>query len=129
MSTQQNSNEMPSTVYGLVSKAVPAVLGTLNRMAGLLAELVAKKSKPRLFYRGKEIILFDDLTTVLKIHPRTSQRYRSSGLIEYYVSRDGHTIFMTSEQLDRYFDTNFVLSTSTEAEEMKIKKRRKHPDG
>lgn len=93
----------------------------LKKIIELLIELVKKTKRPVLKYKGKEIIPIERIAIDLNLSPRTIQRYRAKGAIEYYVSQDGHTIFVTEDQFDAFIESYFTLSTEL--------RKDKHPSG
>lgn len=83
----------------------------LNSIADSLAKLVRNTGRPRLTYKGSAIILMDDLAVGLNKTTRTLRKIRADGKMEYYVSNDGRTVFMTQAQFDDYIIRNFVNVT------------------
>lgn len=94
--------------------AVGIIILLLTRIVKSLAVKPDVAKRTRLCYRGREIIMFDAITQGLNISNRTAQRYRQSGKMKFYVSKDGRTVFTTTELFDEYIDENFVRSDSPE---------------
>ena len=64
-----------------------------------------KSGKAKLKYKGKEIIMLEDLAIGLNKSPRTFRRLRAEKKISYWSSKDGHTVFVTQDQFDDYITT------------------------
>ncbi len=94
--------------------AIGIIIHLLSRIAKSMAIKAGDGKRVKLRYRGHEIIMFDAITQGLNISNRTAQRYRQSGKMKFYVSKDGRTVFTTAELFDEYIDENFVRSDSLE---------------
>lgn len=90
-------------------------VGLLNKMVEHLAEIARKSSNTRLYFRGQEIIPIEILSQKFGVTTRTLRRYRSDGKLEYYISKDGRTVFVTQTQFDKYIEDNFICSTDLES--------------
>uniref|UniRef100_UPI0025B56E31 hypothetical protein n=1 Tax=uncultured Muribaculum sp. TaxID=1918613 RepID=UPI0025B56E31 len=77
-------------------------------MTESLKEIAEKSGKAKLKYKGKEIIMLEDLAIGLNKSPRTFRRLRAEKKISYWSSKDGHTVFVTQDQFDDYITNNFV---------------------
>lgn len=84
------------------------VVYLLNSIADSLADIVEKSNKPRLSFKGSPIIMMEDIAVGLNKTTRTLRKMRSSGKMEYYISEDGRTVFMTQAQFDDYVLNNFA---------------------
>ena len=91
----------------------------LSKIANSLAELVSKTNRVRLSYKGKTIIMVQDIAIGLNLSTRTIKRYRSDEKLKYYLSLDGHTVFTTQEQFDEFIEKNFVHSDDSRATDIK----------
>lgn len=87
------------------------VVYLLNSIASSMIKLVKKSNKPQLSYKGSTIIMLEDLAIGLNKTTRTIRKMRAEGKMEYYISNDGRTIFMTQDQFDDYVLQNFVNVT------------------
>lgn len=87
------------------------VVYLLNSIASSMIKLVKKSDKPQLSYKGSTIIMLEDLAIGLNKTTRTIRKMRAEGKMEYYISNDGRTIFMTQDQFDDYVLQNFVNVT------------------
>lgn len=87
------------------------VVYLLNSIASSMIKLVKKSNKPQLSYKGSTIIMLEDLAVGLNKTTRTIRKMRAEGKMEYYISNDGRTIFMTQDQFDDYVLQNFVNVT------------------
>ncbi len=87
------------------------VVYLLNSIANSMIKLVKKSNKPQLSYKGSTIIMLEDLAIGLNKTTRTIRKMRAEGKMEYYISNDGRTIFMTQDQFDDYVLQNFVNVT------------------
>ncbi|MBF0731777.1 hypothetical protein [Bacteroides acidifaciens] len=87
------------------------VIYLLNSIANSMIKLVKKSDKPQLSYKGSTIIMLEDLAIGLNKTTRTIRKMRAEGKMEYYISNDGRTIFMTQDQFDNYVLQNFVNVT------------------
>lgn len=87
------------------------VVYLLNSIASSMIKLVKKSNKPQLSYKGSTIIMLEDLAVGLNKTTRTIRKMRAEGKMEYYISNDGRTIFITQDQFDDYVLQNFVNVT------------------
>ena len=62
-------------------------------------------------YLLNSIRMLEDLAIGLNKTTRTIRKMRAEGKMEYYISNDGRTIFMTQDQFDDYVLQNFVNVT------------------
>lgn len=86
-------------------------LGLLKNAVEHLSEIARKSSSTRLYFRGQEIIPIELLSQKFGVTIRTFRRYRSTGKLEYYISKDGRTVFVTQSQFDKFIEDNFICST------------------
>lgn len=104
---QQQPYEPNATKKWLMD-AVGIMVFHLGSIAESIKELVIKSSRPKLRIKGKEIIMVEDLAIGLGKSTRTFRRLRSEGKLSYWVSKDGHTVFVTQDQFEEYILNNFV---------------------
>jgi len=88
--------------------AVGIIVFHLGSMAESFKELVTKSGRPRLHIGGKEIIMVEDLAIGLGKSTRTFRRLRSEKKLSYWISKDGHTVFVTQDQFEDFIYSNFV---------------------
>lgn len=89
-------------------------LGLLSRITEQLCEISTGELRPRLLYRGEEVIPIEVFSRSFGISIRTLRRYRGSGKLEYFISKDGRQIFLLQSQFEKFIETNFVCSTDME---------------
>lgn len=87
----------------------------LNDISNSLKEIVTNSIRPRLRFKGKEIIMFEDLAIGLNKTIRTLRKKRANGEMEYYISEDGRSVFMTQEQFDTYIEQAYNRISGKEA--------------
>lgn len=121
-----NSNLSPPDYTGetpfkrWLALAGKSALGLLHKITELLYEISTGSPRTRLYYRGEEVIPIEVLARTFGISIRTLRRYRSSGKLEYYISKDGRQIFLLKSQFERFIDANFVCSTELHDNENNI---------
>ena len=91
-----------------IMDAVGTMVFLLGSMTESLKEIAEKSGKAKLKYKGKEIIMLEDLAIGLNKSPRTFRRLRAEKKISYWSSKDGHTVFVTQDQFDDYITNTFV---------------------
>ena len=84
------------------------VVYIMNSIADSLKKLVTKSGRQPLKFMGKEIIMLEDVAIGMNKTTRTLRTIRADGKLDYYVSEDGRTIFVTQDQLDEYFSKHFT---------------------
>lgn len=106
--TLQQQPYEPNATKKWLMDAVGIMVFHLGSIAESIKELVVKSSRPKLRIKGKEIIMVEDLAIGLGKSTRTFRRLRSEGKLSYWVSKDGHTVFVTQDQFEEYILNNFV---------------------
>lgn len=94
--------------------AIGTMVFLLGSMTESLKEIAEKSGKAKLKYKGKEIIMLEDLAIGLNKSTRTFRRLRAEKKIKFWSSKDGHTVFITQDQFDDYIARNFIPSDETE---------------
>lgn len=98
----------PNATKKWLMDAVGIIVFHLGSMAESFKELVTKSGRPRLHIGGKEIIMVEDLAIGLGKSTRTFRRFRSEKKLSYWISKDGHTVFVTQDQFEDFIYSNFV---------------------
>ncbi len=97
----------PTPYKKWIMDSITTVIYILNSIAETLKAILSKTARQRLKIDGSEILMIEDIALGMSKSPRTFRKFRAEGKLDYYISNDGRTVFMTQEQFEQYIKRNF----------------------
>lgn len=103
----------PTPYRKWIMDSISTVIHILNSIADTLKAILSKMGRQKLNIGGSEIIMLEDVAIGMNKSPRTFRKFRADGKLDYYISADGRTVFVTQEQFEAFISRNFLKVEAT----------------